>query len=74
MTVDIPIEVTTRYVTTVNELSEAWRFVMDRLEVVGPDPAVSIRPIRIMSVSDALADRDEPSRQFEVTVEGMVQE
>ena len=72
-----PVEVTTKYVTTVDTLPEAWSFVMDHLDRVGPDPHVDIRPIRIISVGqmqDGLdgLDVSEPTREFEVVIEGMV--
>jgi hypothetical protein len=72
-----PVEVTTRYVTTVDTLSDAWVFVMDSLDRVGPDPHVTIKPIRIISVGqmqDGLEGREvvRPPREFEVCVEGTV--
>lgn len=73
MTQQEPIEVTTRYATTVEDLSAAWAFVMEHLENVGPDPEVHIKPIWIISVRDM--DRDdapETPRRFEVVVSGMV--
>lgn len=75
-----PVEVTTRYVSTVDDLPAAWAFVMARLDSVGPDPSVSIRPIRIVDVAemhDAFDGHETTSgwtRQFEVVVEGMVAE
>lgn len=66
-----PVEVTTRYVTTVDELPDAWAFVMERLDSVGPDPTVIIKPLWIYSPADMDSDHRAP-RQFEVTVEGMV--
>jgi hypothetical protein len=70
-----PIEVTTRYVTTVDTLPEAWEFVMDRIDQVGPDPRITISPLQQFSLSDGLDGSLEPQpRQFEVLVEGMVSE
>jgi hypothetical protein len=70
-----PVEVTTKYVATVAELPEAWAFVMERLESVGPDPEVSIRPIRILSVVEVMDDPEATAqRMFEVVVSGMVPE
>lgn len=63
-----PVEVTTRYVTSVGDLAGAWAFVMARLESVGPDPEVSIKPVWI------IGDDDHSARYFEVVVSGMVQE
>lgn len=73
------VEVTTRYVTTVDELAAAWAFVMDRLDRVGPDPRITISPVTIIGIGDMIdglegrPDREHP-RQFEVVVEGMVRE
>lgn len=47
-----PVEITTKYVTTVDTMAEAWAFVMERLDRVGPDPHIDIRPIRIISVGE----------------------
>lgn len=70
-----PIEVTTRYATTVDDLGAAWAFVMDKLDHVGPDPEVKISPLWIMSVRDMdREDMDRPPRQFSVVVSGMVEE
>lgn len=63
-----PIEVTTRHVTTVNDLTGAWAFVMARLEHVGPDPEVHITPVWV------IGDDDTSARHFEVVVSGMVEE
>lgn len=63
-----PIEVTTRHVTTVNDLAGAWAFVMARLEHVGPDPEVHITPVWV------IGDDDTNARHFEVVVSGMVEE
>lgn len=70
-----PIEVTTRYATTVDDLPAAWAFVMDRLDSVGPDPSIDIKPLWSWSVHD-MDDDDAPTppRQFEVVVSGMVKE
>jgi hypothetical protein len=69
-----PVEVTTRYATTVDDLSAAWAFVMKTLEEVGPDPSVEISPIWLRPF-DFAGDDDEPwPRQFSVVVSGMVEE
>lgn len=73
------VEVTTKYATTVNDLPSAWAFVMERLDSVGPDPRVIISPIWVMDIPTMQAGLDgedvPPSpRQFEVVVEGMVEE
>lgn len=69
-----PVEVTTRFATTVRDLADAWSFVMGRLELVGPDPSVKISPLWSYSVHDMDRDVPRPPRQFEVVVEGMVEE
>lgn len=58
------VERTVRYATSVDDLSEAWVFVMARIDSVGPDPSVKINPF--WSSSD-----DFTSRRFSVVVEGM---
>lgn len=68
-----PIEVTTRYVTSVETLGEAWAFVMDRIDRVGPEPTVHISPVAIFNMRD-IESEPEPERRFEVVVEGMVHE
>lgn len=67
-----PVEVTTKYATTVDDLSGAWAFVMDRLDQVGPDPTIRIGPVWTISANDV--DLDPSPRHFEVVVEGMVEE
>ena len=71
-----PVEVTTRYATTVNGLTEAWAFVMDRIDSVGPDPSITISPVWTVSVHDMGEDEPEGGypRHFSVVVEGMVEE
>lgn len=71
-----PVEVTTRFATTVDDLPAAWAFVMARIDTVGPDPSIKITPVWTISVQD-MGD-DEPDdgypRHFSVVVEGMVPE
>ena len=70
-----PIEVTTRFATTVDDLTSAWAFVMDRIDRVGPDPSIHIKPLWSYSVHDMdRVDDFVPPRQFEVVVEGMTPE
>ena len=69
-----PIEVTTRFATSVDDLSAAWAFVMERIDVVGPNPTVTIKPVWRISVHDMGDDDMAPPRFFEVVVEGMVHE
>ena len=64
-----PVETTTRYATTVDDLSAAWAFVMDRIDAVGPDPTIRIEPVWTVG-----PDSDEVPRHFAVVVEGMVEE
>lgn len=65
-----PVEVTTRYVTTVDELGDAWAFVMAHLDCLGPDPRIVVKPVWISSPLDMDLDIQVP-RRFEVLVEGM---
>lgn len=69
-----PVEVTTRYVTSVDSLAAAWAFVMERVDAVGPDPSISIKPVWQVSVHDIDTEVVDWPRVFEVVVEGMVQE
>ena len=69
MSTRTPVEITTRYATTVDDLPAAWAFVMDKLDAVGPDPSVNIGPVWVIS-----SDSDDTPRHFEVVVSGMVEE
>lgn len=64
-----PVEMTTKYATTVNELADAWAFVMSKIDQVGPDPSIAINPV--WTIRD---DEGEYPRHFEVSVLGMVHE
>jgi len=66
------VEVTTSYATTVPELTDAFAFVMDRLERVGPNPEVRISLVFIIGMDSS--DDEPTSREFEVTVRGMTEE
>lgn len=72
-----PVEVTTKYATTVDDLSAAWAFVMEHLDCVGDHPHIEIRPISSIGVADMLDGLegreagDGWKQQFEVVVEGM---
>lgn len=68
---DAPIEVTTRYATTVDDLPSAWAFVMDHVDRVGADPSITISPFWSYSVHD-MGDDDAPTppRQFSVVADG----
>jgi hypothetical protein len=64
-----PIEVTTRYATSVPDLPTAWAFVMARIDAVGPAPSVRISPVWVIS-----DDPDDHGFHFTVVVDGMVEE
>lgn len=69
----VPVERTTRYVTSVSELPDAWAFVMSYVDKVGPNPTIRIEPKWIIPIA-AMGDEDYRSeRQFEVLVEGMIE-
>lgn len=70
------VEVTTNYVTHVAELSDAWAFIMDRVDRLGPDPTIAIVPFWACVVSE---DEDgdevhEQKRRFQITLSGSVPE
>lgn len=67
-----PVEITTRYATSVPDLGAAWAFVMAHLDSVGPDPEVKISPV--WTITSDLPDNEEPPRHFSVVVSGMVHE
>jgi len=66
-----PIERTTTFATTVDDLAAAWAFIMGRIEEVGPDPRITISPIWSFSASSLDVEQN-PPRRFEVSVSGMV--
>lgn len=66
------VEVTTRYVTRVDTLRDAWAFVMTYVDRVGPDPRIEIKPY--WTITPDLGDDDPAPRSFEVIVDGMVPE
>lgn len=75
----VPVEVTTKYVTSVDTIADAWAFVMSRIDDVGPEPSVSIRPFSSIGVADIIDGLEDQggegwARRFEVVVEGMVHE
>jgi hypothetical protein len=67
-----PVEVTTRYVTTVDDLPAAWAFVMSKIDAVGPDPEIAIEPVWSQPFDAPLGDDSWP-RHFSVVVSGMVE-
>lgn len=71
-----PVEVTTRYATSVEDLAAAWSFVMQKIDAVGPNPHITITPRWIVSVHEVVDGREDedPPREFEVVVSGMVHE
>jgi hypothetical protein len=66
-----PVEVTTSFAAAFADLAGAWAFVMERIDRVGDDPQISIRPC--WHISSDYPDA-EPERRFEVQVSGMVPE
>lgn len=68
-----PIEVTTKYVTSVDTLPEAWAFVMEYVDRVGPRPQIEIGPVTVFDIRGITdGDPGEGREIFEVTVSGMV--
>lgn len=57
------VEVTLRFDTVVDDLSEAWAFIMSRIERVGPDPEVHILPVK-----------DGPPPMLQMVVKGSVED
>ncbi len=71
------VEVSIRYETVVDDITDAWAFIMAHIEKVGPDPSVNIRPASDTPppILQALLGQ-EPSigtRRFHVAVEGSMQ-
>lgn len=69
-----PVEVTKSYASTVESLADAWEFVMDRVDSVGPSPTIAIEPIWSYTLTDTEDEPVERARAFSVLVEGMVEE
>lgn len=67
-------EVTTKFATTVDELTDAWAFIMEHLADVGDAPNVTITPCWPVSVAEFPDGGDVGRRYFEVTVSGMVEQ
>lgn len=59
-----PTEVTTKFAATVDDLTDAWEFVMKHLESVGSAPEIHITPFWS-------SDDDFEKVYFEVWVSGM---
>lgn len=72
------VEVTTRFETVVEDLSDAWAFIMSKIEKVGPDPSVHIHPaqegpppmLQILMQGTVSPTQ----RKFHVVVEGSMKE
>lgn len=64
-----PIEVDTRYSTTVDNINDAWTFVMAHIDKMGQEPSVHIYPCWGVDRDDAI---NEPEDQchFHAVVEG----
>jgi hypothetical protein len=69
-----PIERTTRIASTVETLTEAWAFVMEHVDTVGPDPSIKIDPVWSMPGGVILDDEAPWPRHFSVVVSGMVED
>jgi hypothetical protein len=73
----MPVQVTTTFETLVDDMAEAWVFVMGRVDLVGDSPEVLVRPVScfVATVGDDGVDVDGGLvRKFEVSVSGMVEE
>jgi hypothetical protein len=62
------VEVTTRYATTVDHLTDVWAFVMERIDNLGSTPSITVRPMWVYG------DGDDGRTAFEVVVEGTTNE
>jgi len=60
-----PVEVTTRYATSVDDLPSAWAFVMEKIDHVGPAPSIEIQPYW---------ELEDDSRRFSVVVSGTIED
>lgn len=69
-----PVERTSKIVTSVQTLPEAWAFIMEHIESVGPRPQIHISPITIFDASAMTSGSDECEELFEVSVSGMVED
>jgi len=65
-----PVEVTTRFATSFDTLTECFGFVMDHVDKVGAAPSVVIKPF--WSYDVAGLDDSDGRQSFEVVVSGMV--
>lgn len=69
-----PVEITTKYATTVETLQDAFVFIMQYVDALGTDPFIKITPIHSYSMSD-MDMEDPPCKHFfEVMVSSMREE
>lgn len=66
-------EKTVQYVNTVDTLPEAWAFVMEKIDEVGPSPSIHIEPISQMSALPQVDEEEGWVTVFQVSVSGMVE-
>lgn len=67
------VEHTSTYVTNVETITDAFAFVMEYMEKVGPHPFITIKPREVMSIQTLLSEGgDAWVFEYEVTVMGMV--
>lgn len=66
-------ERTVKYATTVDDLTDAWAFVMQYVEEVGPSPQITISPMWQIEW-DGIGEAPPSDRRFEVAISGMVEE
>jgi hypothetical protein len=64
-----PVEKTMQFSTRVSEMADAWAFVMEYADKVGPHPDVHIHPCYNLD-----AEEGDSGVEWEVTVSGMVEE
>lgn len=62
------IEKTTTWASVVSSLAEAWSFVMENLDGVGPEPRITVSPMWVYS------ELEQGELRFEVSVSGTVTE
>ena len=67
-----PVEKTIQFSSRVSEMTDAWAFVMEYADKVGPHPDVHIHPCYPMG-PDGETDSEHPV-VWEVTVSGLIEE
>ena len=75
MTDDKSVQVTIAYETVVNDLPDAWAFIMSKIESVGPNPSVHIPPATnappaMLTQMFGPMDESLIVRKFHILVEG----